>query len=105
MFFKICPKLVLTIFNFGGIINLSLIGQTTQNYKGEQNVRKFKSWKKITLKELRTLTGMTQEEFASYVEIPYTTYRRYELNLSTINATKLFQIFNKFSIPLDMYKF
>ncbi len=33
---------------------------------------------KVTLAEVRAIAGMTQEKFAKFVGIPYTTYRRYE---------------------------
>lgn len=47
---------------------------------------------KVTLKELRRLTGLSQEEFAKKVGIPFTTYRRYENNPSNMEAGRLFHI-------------
>ena len=55
---------------------------------------------RVTLKEIRTLTGKTQEEFAAYVEIPYTTYRRKEKG-SKINASELSRISVITGVPMD----
>jgi len=58
----------------------------------------------ITLKELRSLTDMTQEEFANYVDIPYTTYRRYERDMKHMDTGKLFQISEKTGVPIERFK-
>lgn len=47
---------------------------------------------KITLKELRKLTGLSQKEFSKVVEIPFTSYRRYETNVSKMEVGLLFKI-------------
>jgi transcriptional regulator with XRE-family HTH domain len=55
---------------------------------------------KVTLKEIRLLLCFTQEEFAKYVQIPYTTYRRFEKG-SKIGASELSRISAKTGIPMD----
>lgn len=47
---------------------------------------------KVTLKELRQLSGMNQEDFSKKVEIPFTTYRRYEKNPQSMEAGRLFKL-------------
>lgn len=47
---------------------------------------------KVTIKELRTITGLNQQEFAEKIEIPFTTYRRYEKNPSIMEAGRLFKL-------------
>lgn len=47
---------------------------------------------KVTLKELRQLTGLNQEDFAKKVDIPFTTYRRYEKNPSSMEVGRLFKM-------------
>lgn len=47
---------------------------------------------KVTIKELRTLTGLSQNDFAKKAEVPLTTYRRYEADVSKMEVGKLFQI-------------
>ena len=45
--------------------------------EGDVVIHNVKITGKVTLAELRALEGMTQEKFAKFVGIPYTTYRRY----------------------------
>ena len=59
---------------------------------------------KITLKELRQITGASQEEFAKIVDIPFTTYRRYEKNVSKMEVGKLFQICEKLNVHIANIK-
>lgn len=47
---------------------------------------------KVTLKELRQLTGLNQEDFSKKVNIPFTTYRRYEKNPKTMEVGRLFNL-------------
>ena len=56
---------------------------------------------KITLKELRRLTGLSQQEFAERVGIPFTTYRRYERNPANMDAGKLFHICDVVGISIE----
>ena len=56
---------------------------------------------KITLAELRALKGMTQEKFAKYVGIPYTTYRRYEKNVGSAGFAEIVQICDKTGIGIE----
>jgi len=65
---------------------------------------KIKITGKLTLKEIRTLTGMTQEEFAEHVEIPYRTYRRCEMDISKMEVANLFKIAEKLEISVDVFK-
>ena len=57
---------------------------------------------RITLLELRRLTGMSQEQFANYVEIPYTTYRRYEKDSSNMDFSKVNQISRITGVAIEM---
>lgn len=59
---------------------------------------------KITLKELRQLTGLNQEEFAKKVEIPLTTYRRYEKNPQSMEAGRLFRMCDLLGVPVNNIK-
>lgn len=54
----------------------------------------------ITLKELRLLTGMSQSAFAHEVDIPFSTYRRYESNPSKMEVGQLFKICDTIGIPI-----
>lgn len=58
----------------------------------------------VTLKELRRLTGLTQEEFAKEVDIPTTSYRRYESNPLCMDVGKLIGICEKVGIPFENIK-
>lgn len=57
---------------------------------------------KVTLAELRKLSGMTQKQFAKFVDIPLTSYRRYEKDTSSMEVGKLLSICNKCGISLEM---
>lgn len=59
---------------------------------------------KVTLGELRALTGMTQEKFAEYVGIPYTTYRRYEKDIATAGFSEVFQICERVGVGVEKIK-
>lgn len=59
---------------------------------------------KVSLAELRTLTGMTQEKFAEFVEIPYTTYRRYEKNINSAGFSEIVRICDKVGIGIEKIK-
>ena len=59
---------------------------------------------KVTLLELRTLTGLTQEKFAKFVDIPYTTYRRYEKDISTAGFSEVLKICEKVGIGIEKIK-
>lgn len=56
---------------------------------------------KVTLAELRAIVGMTQEKFAHFVGIPYTTYRRYEKNIDSAGFSEVVQICNKVGIGIE----
>ncbi|SHI44617.1 helix-turn-helix domain-containing protein [Parasporobacterium paucivorans] len=58
----------------------------------------------VTLKELRMLFGMNQEEFAELVGIPYRSYRRYEQNMRSMSVSNLFQISEKTGVALVNFK-
>ena len=59
---------------------------------------------KITLKELRKLTGLSQKDFSEKAEIPLTTYRRYEDDPSKMEAGKLFMICDMLGVPVAKIK-
>lgn len=59
---------------------------------------------KITLAELRGILGMTQEKFANYVGIPYTTYRRYEKNIGSAGFSEIFRICEKTGVGIEKIK-
>lgn len=59
---------------------------------------------KVTLAELRALSGMTQERFAKYVGIPYTTYRRYEKNIESAGFSEVVKICDKVGVGIDKIK-
>lgn len=77
-----------------------------QNEKGEKKVvlENVTVTGKISLLDLRTLTGMTQEKFAKFVEIPYTTYRRYEKDISTAGFSEISQICDRVGIGIEKIK-
>lgn len=56
---------------------------------------------KVTLKELRTLVGQTQEDFAKFVSIPITTYRRYEADPRCMEVGTLFDICKIVGVPIE----
>lgn len=60
--------------------------------------------KPVTLKELRMISGLNQEGFAKYLEIPLTTYRRYEKNTGKIELHKVLDICSKCKIEISMLK-
>ena len=57
---------------------------------------------KVTLKQIRSSCGMTQEEFAEYVGIPFTSYRRYENNVSNMEFGKLSSLCDKVGVSISM---
>ncbi|MDF2907147.1 MAG: helix-turn-helix protein [Herbinix sp.] len=59
---------------------------------------------KVTLKELRMLTGLTQKEFAEKVEIPFTTYRRYESYPANMEAGRLFKACEILGVSISIIK-
>jgi transcriptional regulator with XRE-family HTH domain len=59
---------------------------------------------KVTLKELRKLTGLSQEDFAKKVDIPFTTYRRYESNAPSMEAGRLFHICDTLGVSVANIK-
>ena len=59
---------------------------------------------KVTLKELRTLTGLNQKEFADKVEIPFTTYRRYESDTASMEAGRLFKVCDILGVSISNIK-
>lgn len=56
---------------------------------------------KVTLAELRALVGMTQEKFAKFVGIPYTTYRRYEKNIDSAGFSEVVQICDRVGVGIE----
>lgn len=56
---------------------------------------------KVTLKDLRRLTGLTQKQFADNVNIPLTSYRRYECNVSKMEVGQLFNICDKVGVSIE----
>jgi len=58
----------------------------------------------ITLEELRKLSGLTITEFSKEIDVPETTYRRYEREPRKMDVGKLLDICEKFEIPFDMIK-
>lgn len=55
----------------------------------------------VSLKELRGLTGLSQEEFSKEVGIPLTSYRRYEANPRSMDVGKLLSICDKVGVPIE----
>lgn len=60
--------------------------------------------RKLTLRELRLSRGMTQQQFADFVEIPYSTYRKYETHSTGIELGRLMRICEKNGIPMERIK-
>lgn len=58
----------------------------------------------ITLKELRVLTGLSQEDFSREVGIPLTSYRRYEANTRSMDVGKLVDICDKVGVSINFIK-
>lgn len=67
-------------------------------------VENIKIINKVTLKEIRNIMGKSQKEFAKYVGIPITTYRRYESNTKKMEIGKLCTICDKTGIPIEKIK-
>lgn len=67
-------------------------------------LEKVEITEKISLCELRTLTGMTQEKFSEYVEIPYSTYRRYEKDINTAGFSEIVKICDKVGVGIEKIK-
>lgn len=61
-------------------------------YGGEKVLENIQIMGKVTIKELRQLTGLSQADFAKKVNIPFTTYRRYEKNPSSMEVGRLFKM-------------
>lgn len=59
---------------------------------------------KISLKELRGLMGMNQKKFAEFVEIPTTSYRRYEENSGSAGFAEILRICEKTGIGVEKIK-
>lgn len=59
---------------------------------------------KVTLAEIRAIAGMTQEKFAKYVGIPYTTYRRYEKNIGSAGFSEIVRICDKTGVGIENIK-
>lgn len=59
---------------------------------------------KVTLREIRTLANMKQEDFAKFLGIPYTTYRRYEADAKKIEFGTLLGICDKTGVPIEKIK-
>lgn len=59
---------------------------------------------KVTLREIRNLANMNQEDFAKFVGIPYTTYRRYEADTKKIDFGTLLDICDKTGVPIEKIK-
>lgn len=54
----------------------------------------------ITLGEIRGLMQMTQPEFAKYLNIPITTYRRYEKDITSARFGEAIKISDKLGIDI-----
>lgn len=59
---------------------------------------------KVTIKDLRILSGKSQKDFAEKVNIPFTTYRRYEKDVSKMEVGKLFQICDLLGVSVSNIK-
>ncbi len=59
---------------------------------------------KVTLAEIRAISGMTQEKFSQYVGIPYTTYRRYEKNIGCAGFSEIVRICDKTGVGIENIK-
>jgi len=59
---------------------------------------------KVTLAEVRAIAGMTQEKFAKFVGIPYTTYRRYEKNIGSAGFSEIVRICDKVGVGIENIK-
>lgn len=73
-------------------------------YGGDLMLDNIQIMGKITLKELRKLSGLSQEEFAKKVDIPFTTYRRYENNPSNMEAGRLFHVCDVLGVSISNIK-
>ena len=58
----------------------------------------------ITLAELRNLTGLSIPDFSKKVEIPETSYRRYENEPEKIEIGRLLKICEITGVPIDKIK-
>ncbi|MDL5050617.1 helix-turn-helix transcriptional regulator [Oscillatoria amoena NRMC-F 0135] len=54
------------------------------------------------LEVLRKNKGRTQQEVASVVELPRSTYTSYEIGLSEPNCNRLIQLSDYFNVPVDV---
>lgn len=61
----------------------------------------IKEEKKLTVEEIRILTGLSQVEFAKNIGIPYSTYVKKEKNITRFFADEIKHISTKFNIPLE----
>lgn len=59
---------------------------------------------KVTLSQLRLLTGMTQKKFAMFVGIPYTTYRRYEKRIENAGFSEIVRICDRTGVGIEKIK-
>lgn len=59
---------------------------------------------KVSLKDLRKLTGLSQKDFAEKVSIPFTSYRRYESNVSKMEVGQLFNVCEKVGVSIESIK-
>lgn len=59
---------------------------------------------KVTLRELRKLTGLSQKDFSKKVGVPMTTYRRYEKDASRMEVGKLFEICDTLGVSVANIK-
>lgn len=56
---------------------------------------------KLTIAEIRILTGCTQKEFARKVNIPYSSYVKKETGKINLSASELGNICEKMRISMD----
>lgn len=61
----------------------------------------IKDEKKLTVEEIRILTGLSQAEFARNIGIPYSTYVKKEKNITRFFADEIGHISDIFNIPLE----
>lgn len=58
----------------------------------------------VTLEELRKLTGLSVAEFARSIDVPESTYRRYEKEPGKMEVGKLVEISDRFGVPIEKIK-
>ena len=94
----------MTYIIYDAKIKLSEAGILNIAYGGEKVLENIQITGKVTIKELRQLTGLSQADFAKKVNIPITTYRRYEKNPSSMEAGRLYKLCDTLGVSVSNIK-